>query len=767
MTTPSEDNLNTSALPPQPASVLAAVPVYLGLGLPVVPVALGSTEPSSSAEQVRLAGDHLEALFTPGTIVGVQLDATALVEVVLADDRDIDLLAKRLLPATFACRGHDGRLRMLFRASGAVAVALRDPDGEVLVELRTTGVALLPPSEDKASKRVLYIRGETVAAISFDELHFALAQIAAIAVVGGSWPGDDEAQKRAALALAGGLCNVGFSPEEAEKFAALVAEIGEDPDGDRCIRAVSSTWDRHHRGDKNLGWHELGNQIGVRAARFARKILADAIGDASATIATTTAAIPAATDIAGTTTTNTTSDNTPPPAPPPAAFNNTDVANARRLVEQHGVEMRHAAGLGWFVWDGRRWIHDETSQVHRWAQDIARSIATAARQTGDLELLKHARRSESKYRLTAMPEVAAVDPRVVCTADQLDADPWLLNVANGTIDLRTGLLLPHDPKLLITKLAPVAYDPSAPCPAFESFLRRIFDGDQALIDFLQRAAGYSMTGVISEHVLFLLHGAGANGKSTLLNVLQHVLGDYAATTEPELLLTRRGEVHPTGLTDLFGRRLAVSHEVALGRSFNEALLKQLTGGDRIRARRMRQDFFEFGPTHKLWLGVNALPAIIEGGEAMRRRVRVIPFRTIIPVAERDPKLTEKLIAEATGVLVWAVRGCLAWQAHGLNPPPAVLDAVEEYLEDADPLADFITEKCATGREQVTTAKVLHLAYREWCDQGGEQPLSRRDFAACLRARGFEPHKGGKGTRLWRGIALSFTQVVPTATKPMA
>jgi putative DNA primase/helicase len=193
----------------------------------------------------------------------------------------------------------------------------------------------------------------------------------------------------------------------------------------------------------------------------------------------------------------------------------------------------------------------------------------------------------------------------------------------------------------------------------------------------------------------------------------------------------------------------------------------LTGGDRIRARRMRENFFEFSPTHKLWVGVNSLPSLTEGGEAMRRRIRIIPFKNIIPVAERDPKLVDKLMAEAPGILSWAVRGCLAWQAEGLNPPQTLMVAVENYLHDADPLADFIGERCVVGAEQVTTSAALHSTYLDWCRVSGEQPLNRRDFASLLRARGFEPVRGTKGSRRWHGIGLAVAQSFGPTVTPMS
>lgn len=446
----------------------------------------------------------------------------------------------------------------------------------------------------------------------------------------------------------------------------------------------------------------------------------------------------------------------PQPGTESEPVNLTDLGNARRLVKQFGQDLRYCYPFGcWYVWDGRRWIEDTTATVERLAKETVRMMYLEAAGLDDAErkaLVKHALRSEAKERLAAMLLLARSEEGIPVLPEELDRDPYLLNVANGTLDLRTGQLRPHRREDMITRIINVNYDPKAQCPLWESFLKRIMGGNQHLIDFLQRAAGYSLTGDVSEQVLFLAHGTGANGKTVFLRTLLNLLGPYGKPTEPELLLARHGEVHPTGLADLMGARLAVVLETEEGRRLNESLTKWLTGGDKLKARKMRQDFFEFEPTHKIWLATNHKPTIRGTDYAIWRRLRLIPFNITIPEEERDPHLVDKLKAELPGILAWAVRGCLAWQERGLGMPDEVKQATEAYREEMDLLADFLAECCITGTDKRASAKQLYEAYCSWCGRNGEHILTQKAFGMRLSERGLERKKTG-GVYWWRGIGL--------------
>lgn len=287
-----------------------------------------------------------------------------------------------------------------------------------------------------------------------------------------------------------------------------------------------------------------------------------------------------------------------------------------------------------------------------------------------------------------MVTLAESEPGIPVLPGELDRDPWLLNVKNGTVDLRTGELRPHKRDDLITKIVPVEYDSEASCPTWLAFLNRIMDGNERLIAFLQRAAGYSLTASTQEQCFFLLYGTGANGKSVFLTTLLAVMGDYGIQAAPDLLLAKSGESHPTEVADLFGARLVVATETEAGRRLAENLVKQHTSGDRLKARFMRQDFFEFEATFKIWLATNNKPIVKGTDYAIWRRIKLIPFTVTIPPEERDKSLPAKLRQELHGILAWAVQICLEWQKYGLNEPQEVTAATCAYRDEQDILGSW-------------------------------------------------------------------------------
>jgi putative DNA primase/helicase len=315
-------------------------------------------------------------------------------------------------------------------------------------------------------------------------------------------------------------------------------------------------------------------------------------------------------------------------------------------------------------------------------------------------------------------------------------------------------MVPHDRNALHTKLAAVHHDATATCPTWLWFLDWAMQGDQELVAFLKRAVGYSLTGTVSEQVLFFLHGAGENGKSTFLNVLQELLGEYGAAAESELLLATDHARHPTGLADLMGRRFVVAQELEDGRRLAEALVKQLTGGDVIKARRMRQDFFQFWPTHKLWMAANHKPGVRGTDHAIWRRIRLIPFLATVAPGQRDERLPDKLRAELPGILNWAIEGCLEWQHGGLQAPAAVIEATSSYRQEQDHVGRFLADCCELGDDRSVAAKDLRTAYETWCDENGERPWSAKAIGAQLTDRGCESMKLGRAnTKTWVHVGL--------------
>ncbi len=452
-----------------------------------------------------------------------------------------------------------------------------------------------------------------------------------------------------------------------------------------------------------------------------------------------------------------------------------DLGNARRLVTLHGQLLRYVWQWGWLFWTGARWIKDETGEVMRRAKQTVLTIYSEIASLDDLEdrrsPAKWALKSEAEPRLKAIVELAKSEPEIVATTDEFDTDPWLLNVQNGTLDLRTGILKAHCREDRITKLVPVDYDPQALCPTWDAFLNRVMEGNASLIGFLQRAIGYALTGSPREQVIFILHGSGANGKTTFLLVIQTLLADYAAQTPTETLLVKKSGSIPNDVARLHGTRLVVAVEMESGKRLAEALVKQLTGCDKITARFLHKEFFEFVAAFKLFLATNHKPEIRGTDNAIWRRIRLIPFNVTIPPEEQDKGLVEKLKAELPGILAWAVRGCLEWQRDGLGVPEAVKQATEGYRAEMDTLAAFLDECCILTPDAKASATPLYAAYKQWCAGNGEAPLTQQKFGMCLTERGFQRRRSGPGGGYqWHGVGIlggpnGLEQSVPVPHEP--
>jgi putative DNA primase/helicase len=430
-------------------------------------------------------------------------------------------------------------------------------------------------------------------------------------------------------------------------------------------------------------------------------------------------------------------------APKSTSTARTDYGNAERLVRRHGADLRYCAGLGgWLAWDGSRWQRDETGEVVRRAKETVRSIAAEAATTDHEEtrrsLLAHALGSEKASRLSAMVQLAQSEAGVPVRVEELDADPWLLNVANGCIDLRTGAFGPSRREALCTRQAPVAFDPDARCPTFDAFLESV-QPDPETRACLMRILGYSLTGVVREHIFPIHHGGGGNGKGTLRDVVLAVLGDYATEVPAALLMSKPRETHPTEKMVLRGARFASASETEKGRAIDEPLVKLVTGGDPITARYMNRDFITFLPTHKLWLSTNHKPVIRELSAAMWRRVLLFPWARDIPVEQQDTRLKEKLCAELPGILNRLIAACLEWQRRGVDAPAAVRAATDAYRAESDPLGDFLAQ-CTTRApaEGKTLARVMAKelldAFTAWASANGCEPLTAKSLGDALRGR---------------------------------
>lgn len=419
-------------------------------------------------------------------------------------------------------------------------------------------------------------------------------------------------------------------------------------------------------------------------------------------------------------------------------------AIAAAFVARHAEDTRYCAALGgWMWWCSTHWQRDDRSLVREFMRQVCRSVASSA------DAKPIARRIASDRTVTAALRLAAADPAISSTVGAWDNAPMCLNTAAGLLDLETGEMHDHDPARLLTQVADAL--PGGSCPRWLRFLDRITDGDRELQTYLQRVAGYCLTGSTREQVFFFFHGTGANGKSVFLQTLSAVLGNYAATAAPGTFTASRSDRHLTELAGLRGARLVVAFETESGQSWAEGRIKTVTGGEPIRANFMHRDHFEFRPQFKLIVAGNHRPALTSVNEAIRRRLHLVPFPVTIPDEDRDLLLSDRLLEERHGILAWAIEGCAEWQRHGLAPPPAITGASAGYIDDEDTVGEWIEECCVTGPDCRAPARALYASWAAWAEAAGATRGSQKSLGEALRERGFQPAKVS-GARGWQGIA---------------
>lgn len=424
----------------------------------------------------------------------------------------------------------------------------------------------------------------------------------------------------------------------------------------------------------------------------------------------------------------------------------TDRGNALRLVRERGSDLRYVHQWGkWLIYNGKYWVTDMGDQITREFDHVLDDLKKEEALLGEMDsakkrdvkkllppkytkdLTEWIHKSQSRSRIQSGVLLARSRPEVEASLDDLDNLPWTLNCTNGTVDLRTGDLRPHQQTDMLTQMCDVEYDPDATCPRFIQFLHEIMPNEE-MVDYLQSVLGYAISGSVREDCIWIFWGSGANGKSTLCNTIRDVLGkDYASTLAPNLLMESHSEKHATGLSDLYRRRIAFADETGEGRRLDESLVKRLTGRDTIKARRMREDFWEFEPTHKLFMSTNHKPEIRGVDKGMWRRLKLVPFTVTIAPANMDKDLDEKLREELPGILNWMVQGCLRWQDNGLTDPVEVRQAIAEYREESNPVERFVQECCTVGEDvygkSITNAD-LYAKFCEWYDaEIGRKPMS--------------------------------------------
>ena len=424
----------------------------------------------------------------------------------------------------------------------------------------------------------------------------------------------------------------------------------------------------------------------------------------------------------------------------------TDDALALSFTRRYAEDWRYCAPWGkWLVWTGNRWQADDTLLVTHLMRHICREAAMKA------DSHRLAAKLASSSTVGGVDRLARSDRQHASSADEWDRDPWLANAPGGVIDLRTGKVRVHDRADRMTKITTAT--PNGACPRWLAFLADITGGDNDLMAYLQRVIGYCLTGVTSEHALFFLYGTGANGKSVFVNVITTILGDYAANAPMDTFMETRSDRHPTDHAGWRGARCVSSIETAAGRRRNETKDKAITGGDKVSARFMRQDFFEYLPQFKLVIAGNHKPSIRNVDEAMKRRLHLIPFTVTIPPEKRDGKLTEKLLKERDGILAWAVEGCMLWRQHGLKAPKVVVEATDEYFEDEDSIGEFIDEECYVSNVARESISAIYQRWRERAEKRGEYVGTSRWLVAQLLTRGYEKARLTGGIKALAGISL--------------
>ncbi|MEW4070233.1 phage/plasmid primase, P4 family [Bacillus thuringiensis] len=432
---------------------------------------------------------------------------------------------------------------------------------------------------------------------------------------------------------------------------------------------------------------------------------------------------------------------------PKRKFKLTELGNAERIAYEYGHVIKFVNDIGWFIWDGKRWRIDTKKEIERITVKVLRGLF----QSEDESEIKWARMCER--RNVRMNSIKDLMPLVPGAREDFDRHTYLLNVENGIVDLQTGQLRPHNREVYLSKITNVTFDEQAKCPEWMKFLEQIFQGNQELMEYMQRLIGYSLTGEITEQIMVFLIGGGSNGKSTFINIIKDLMGDYGRQAKSDTFIKKKETGANNDIARLAGARFVSAIESEDGEQLSETFVKQITGGEPVLARFLRQEFFEFIPEFKVFFTTNHKPVIKGVDEGIWRRIRLIPFNLQLPKEKRDKKLPEKLSLEMPGILNWAIEGCLKWQQSGLNDPAIVRKATGDYKEEMDILGPFMFECCFKRDDVQMEAKQLYETYANWCFRNGEHQLKNRTFYRILETQGFKRERGNRNKYYIKGVTL--------------
>lgn len=683
--------------------------------------------------EYRIAMEDIPNVFTDKVNIGVILGkpSNSLTDIDL-DSLEARRAAPMILPKTFMIFGRktSRRSHYGYEAEGSKTEKFIDPeDGEMIVEIRSDGCQTVLPGSLHPSGE--FVEWETTALlqaakVDYSLLYKAVTTLAAVALIAKRWK--DGSRQEMALMVSGALAHGGLTAEEAERFIEAVCIAANDDETYKRTDACRDTFEKYRNGEPITGIPTLKEHLGEKVFSKLNAWLK----------------LKKSTEAHG------------------KEYRLTDVGNAHRLIDREKGNILWVELFGaFYFFNGMYYERDETREVPKKAMKTVEALFQEGIDSEDHarreQLLKHAMLCEGRRRISDMVDLAKAMPEVAVKPDIFDTKKMTLNCQNGELDLKTMELRPHSRESYFTKIISHHYDPSAQCPLWEVFLNRVTNGNMDLISFLQRAAGYTLTGDTGEQKFFFLYGTGRNGKGTFLWALQQILGPYARTALTTLFISQWGDKSKDDSSlekaGLKGVRMVITDEIPEGR-LHENVIKQLTGEDRIKGRFHRQDFFEYDPEFKVWMSGNNRPSIKNVDEAIRRRYILVPFDVTIPEEEKDVHLKDKLSKELPGILAWAVRGCRQWQQGGLDTPTVVKARTDEHLYDEDVFGRFFSDCCskATRRDFVTN-KEIQEAYREWSAAEGEKEMNIKAIAEKLKGRSCIKDKL-KGDRIWRCLTLS-------------
>lgn len=734
---PTPHPFNGGLIPEEPADIREAAESYHERGWVPVPVPHKEKGPHVIGWQNRTLDTPLDDFPRKGNIsILLGEPSGGLVDIDLDCPEAIEL-APEILPDTPCTFGHVSKPKShwIYRAKNCGKTdRFQAPADGMLVEYRATGATtVFPPSTHVSGEAIRFDGDEDAepAEMDAEELREAVKALAAASLLVSGWA--KGSRHDLALAVSSVMLRSGHSEEETQDFLRAICRVAKDDGVDDRLRGVRDTAKRLRSGEPTTGIPSMASIIG-----------ADIAGKVSEWIGV---------------------NQIPEANPQNVLIECTEVGNSERFVQEHGREAKFCPeDDSWYLWTGTRWSRDDTGQIQQLAETSARrqfDFLSRIRDTRERDVrAKWAQQSCTRRNIDNT--VALSRAKLAVPADKFDGDSYLLNFTNGTLDLHTGELRTHNPEDMITRSIDFDYVANAECPRFMQFLWETTADDVDLARYLQRALGYSLTGDTGEQCLFLAHGSGANGKSTLLNLFQAMLGGYARNTPVQTLLAKKSDGGASNdLVRLRSARFVTATEAEANQKLAESLLKQVTGGDTVTARALYHEYVEFKPEFKLWLATNHMPKVNGGDPAMWRRLHMIPFNTVIPPERRDPDLPKKLLEEAPGIMAWAVQGCLEWQQLRLSPPAAVTNATNAYRDAMDDVKSFLNEAVLMPADGTVSKADMFTAYRRWTAVNGAETLSKRELGSRLISCGLTDRKSN-GTRVWDKVALlekadTFTQ----------